>query len=656
MKIKKIQIQNFRCFKDYNELTFNTDGKITLIYGLAGSGKTSLLQFINWVFYDEIDFHVSKDKNIYNSHTFNNTQTNDTFKVEGKIDFIHDDVDYQIVRSILYRKSYPEATIVENEEVLTFKGMNGSWKIYDKNVNQKINEIIPKALAKYFFFHGEKSLGLEKGNTDLKKAIHSMFSLDVYQNLTRHLGDKVSSQSLINRYVRIKNLEKPKDIQLSVNEYQEYARKAEATIISNTNALKKLDTELREYNERKKELIEIIGNSKMSTFFEDSYQKNQRLIKENEIGIKREKIEIGNLMYLHYPYILLSSQIQFLKGKLSDSATSEKSFAGIRKDLLLDILHQEECICGNHIGRKEHDEIQKLINSLPPKSFKLVYNEFEQDLKRKFQLSSDIDLKINQKLKLIDDKKNEIFRFENENKKLLLDIKRFQSVKKYAEELSNIERLIETKLKEKGKIEQNISVNENIKRNSLKKVNEIMQSKGRMDIIEKKIDVLEHIKSIVEARINKKTADTVKNLEESIVSVYQLLSTRNDLVAGKKFLNDDFTLRNEYKTGGQEVIDIYAYVIGMIKAIEKASIEDDADEKEFPIVVDAPFSKTDHIQLSHVIKVLPEVAPQVALFTFDIIRIKEDKENLKNIGSLWILEYNSDQTISTIRRGNLNAI
>lgn len=656
MKIKKIQIQNFRCFKDYNELTFNTDGKITLIYGLAGSGKTSLLQFINWVFYNEIEFQLTHDKNLYNSHTYNQTDFNQTFTVEGKIDFIHDNVDYQIVRSILYRKDFREATVVEREEELSFKDNNGSWKVYDKNVSQKINEIIPKALAKYFFFHGEKSLGLEKGNTELQKAIYSMFSLDVYQNLAKHLGDKVTSQTLIYRYVKLKNLEKPKDAQLSVNDYQAYARKADDTLVGNRNALKKVITEIESYEDRKKELIEVIGKSKLSPVFESNYAKNERIIRDNESLIKKAKIEVGNLMYQHYPYILLSSQIQILKSKLYDTATTEKSFAGIRKDLLLDILQQEECLCGNHIGSKETDEINKLLNSLPPKSFKLVYNEFENDLKRKFQLSSDVDIKINQKIKEIDEIKNEIFKLEQENKQLVIEIKKLSSIKKFADELSDVEYQLKQKYAEKGRLDSSITQNENIKKNALKKVNEIMQSKGRMDLVEQKIDVLEHIRTTIENRISKKTTETVKNLEENIVEIYRLLSTRNDLVAGKRFLNEDFTLRNEYKTGGQEVIDIYAYIIGMIKAIQKASLEDDADEKEFPIVVDAPFSKTDHLQLSHVIKVLPEVAPQVALFTFDIIRIKQDKDNLKNIGSLWHLEYNSDQTISTIKRGDLNAI
>ena len=49
MVINSIKITNFRCYYGTNTLSFNSNGKITLIYGDSGYGKSSLLQFFRWM-------------------------------------------------------------------------------------------------------------------------------------------------------------------------------------------------------------------------------------------------------------------------------------------------------------------------------------------------------------------------------------------------------------------------------------------------------------------------------------------------------------------------------------------------------------------------------------------------------------------------------
>ena len=51
MKISKIEFENFRNFKDHGEIRCSTDGKVTIIYGRIGDGKTTLHQLVQWVFY-----------------------------------------------------------------------------------------------------------------------------------------------------------------------------------------------------------------------------------------------------------------------------------------------------------------------------------------------------------------------------------------------------------------------------------------------------------------------------------------------------------------------------------------------------------------------------------------------------------------------------
>ena len=56
MIINSIELKNFRCFYGKQTLSFRADGKITLIYGDSGYGKSSFLQFFRWMFYNDPDF------------------------------------------------------------------------------------------------------------------------------------------------------------------------------------------------------------------------------------------------------------------------------------------------------------------------------------------------------------------------------------------------------------------------------------------------------------------------------------------------------------------------------------------------------------------------------------------------------------------------
>ena len=44
MKIRKIEFENFRNFKEHGEIKCSVDGKVTIVYGKNGDGKTTLHQ------------------------------------------------------------------------------------------------------------------------------------------------------------------------------------------------------------------------------------------------------------------------------------------------------------------------------------------------------------------------------------------------------------------------------------------------------------------------------------------------------------------------------------------------------------------------------------------------------------------------------------
>lgn len=96
MIINEITIKNFRCYYGESTISFNSDGKITLIYGDSGYGKSSFLQFFRWMFYGDPDFGKSDDKPLFNIAAYNECKFGDKVEVSGTINFIHQGVSYRL--------------------------------------------------------------------------------------------------------------------------------------------------------------------------------------------------------------------------------------------------------------------------------------------------------------------------------------------------------------------------------------------------------------------------------------------------------------------------------------------------------------------------------------------------------------------------------
>ncbi|WP_347070343.1 AAA family ATPase [Faecalibacterium taiwanense] len=90
MKISKIEFENFRNFKDHGEIRCSTDGKVTIIYGRNGDGKTTLHQLFQWVFYGKVHFNKTTTDRLYNHQYESKAALGEEFPVLGCIDFEHE--------------------------------------------------------------------------------------------------------------------------------------------------------------------------------------------------------------------------------------------------------------------------------------------------------------------------------------------------------------------------------------------------------------------------------------------------------------------------------------------------------------------------------------------------------------------------------------
>lgn len=662
MIIKEITIKNFRCYYGTQNVKFNTDGKITLIYGLSGAGKTSFLQFINWVFYNKNNFvetkadgTLVKDKPLYNEKLDSEYTKDDTFDVQGIIDFSHDGVDYSLIRTETFRKSFTTSYSIKQEVVLNYYN-DGSWVEYTEDISSKINEIVPKSLSKYFFFHGEKMNLLNNEDQELKSAIYNLFGLNKYEAALKHIGSKSTAQTVLYRYYNEKNKmlkglssDKPADLFTKMAKCKEIAEKF-------SKEMKIAEDRIKYFEAKRTEKIKEIGKVQNSDLFEKNINAKERLIKSLEAEITKLKHDIGNLFYKNLAYLMLSdltkNSVKMLAVEAGEQEKNQKIvFKNLKKDLLKEILATGYCVCGEELSPTQRKYIQDTIDSMPPDSYIYQLKQFASKVTDQIVLSKEEYEKFDEIISKITKKRNEILDLNNEIKELRDELKKIDNTKNLADELQQIEAKIKhytaSYTTNNNEFKKYMNAHDKYERD----YNEAVKAVNIKSVYDEKIELLERIYKVISHEFDKKVADTVKELENSILEVYKILSTRIEDFETIKFLNDDFSLRRVNRTGGQEVIDVYSYIIGMIKALH--TLNNESKEGEFPIIIDAPFSHTDHIQATHVFETLPTIAPQVIILSLELNKFK-GSINHERVGNFYVIKSNNTQTETTISRGDIN--
>ena len=126
-----------------------------------------------------------------------------------------------------------------------------------------------------------------------------------------------------------------------------------------------------------------------------------------------------------------------------------------------------------------------------------------------------------------------------------------------------------------------------------------------------------------------------------------LTSERKVSVSPDFFVKVYDSFGDESKSEGQFAIVSFAYIGGILKMLSK---EESLSSKEYPLVLDGPFSKLDADQRQNVIDTIPAYAPQVIIFSKDNLQpyFEEDK-----IGRVYTIKSNIEKNVAMVEEGFL---
>ena len=650
MKIRKIEYENFRNFKDHGEIKCSTDGKVTIIYGKNGEGKTTLHQLFQWILYGEVHFNKTTSNILYNLKAEEEQIYGDTFQVLGRIDFEHEGEEYSLTRKNIYQKGMMDSEKLAEEVYLNKMFADNDWRRLD-DPDAIIEKFLPSGLSDYFFFDGENMIadlrvkGKDSANK-LKEALYSMFDLDVIEAAMNHIGrTDLKTTALGKLYLSKGNISSGGEIAaLKTN-----VENAENRIHNFEEDQNWAKAEKEKLSGEVKRISEEIGNTKSKKEYEEqrrNLKKNRDTFLENA---KEAQASFGAAVMDMFPQLFISKAVIDAKEKLHLKIGESKLPTGVTKALINYLLKDSTttCVCGNPLGENEKEKIKEYLDLLPPKSYKSLYDEFSKTAKA-WGNGYDRD-RIENYIKLVLSNNEQAAECEVKIKELDQAEKTSKDIEKLITDRTTAENKIDELEKEISDRDHELKKLRVYLKKKMDEFNDATKETEAGKQALKKIEIMESVYRYFNEKLELASKEYSEKLEKNIQGLLDDMLGKMRTVT----VSNDFAVtvtdshRDESKSEGQFAVVSFAYIGGILKMLRAKR---ELSSKEYPLVLDGPFSKLDEDYRQNVVNALPQFAPQVIIFSKDDLHEVFDKEN---IGRVWTIQSNDEKNIASVKEGHL---
>lgn len=650
MRIKTIEYENFRNFKDHGIIKCSTDGKVTIIYGKNGDGKTTLHQLFQWIIYGHVKFNKTTTNHLYNLAYESELEYGTVFDVMGRIDFEHDNYAYSLTRKYTYKKGLDESEKIGEDLSLQKMDDDYNWKRVDRPM-ETIEKLLPSGLAEYFFFDGESMIAdlRVKGKdsaSKLRKALYSMFDLDVIESALNHIGRTDLRTTVLGKLYLSKG---------TIASGSEVS--AVKTNIENAqNVIAQTEQKIKDANaekETKKELIRKISEQIGGTKSKADYEAQRKTLKRQRdmflANVRSDQHQFGDVVMDMFPQLLISKAVNDAKGKLNLKVSTTNLPAGVNKRLISYLLNLSttKCICGNELGDKEREQIKHYLTLLPPRSYSSMYQDFTKTAMR---WGNGYDKE------KVENIIRRVLRNQEEASNCDLKIKELDEAEKQSQD---IEDLVITRQQAENRVAE---LEDMVKSLSSKNdkyklyLNQQMKAYDKLTAenengkkVALKIEIMQEVAEYFTSKLDHAATEYSERLQHYIQSLLNgMLTSKRNVSVSREFavrVTDSFN--DESKSEGQFAVVSFAYIGGILKMLKD---EQNLNGKEYPLVLDGPFSKLDPDQRQNVVNMLPTFAPQVIIFSKDDLH---DVIAEENIGRVWTIQSNEEKNVARIEEGKL---
>tara|TARA_R110000868_G_scaffold161699_1_gene392473 strand:- start:16166 stop:18265 length:2100 start_codon:yes stop_codon:yes gene_type:complete len=676
MKINKIKFQNFRIYKGENELLLspNPSKNINIIAGKNGFGKTTFLTSLIWVFYgkmmSEVEDKYKKDiknaggyekfvKTLLNREVKTDFETNGNTNPLLSVEIELKDILIPSIpcKSVVIKRSYNLKTDTEDLKIF----IDGLENELTKEVGFEvfINDfILPREIAKFFFFDAEKIVSLAEAKTkselrNLSKAYSEVLGIKKYEDLKKNLETLLTKlrRSGASPYQQTKLIELT-DNEAEINGLIEINQDKQVNIDREIGNLKINSDSLQE---------KLIREGNGITLEELQTMKSERdLLKHESAEIKsklKKLMDIAPLVIAGTKLVQLNDQLiseQNLNNKSIDSSYLIEELDSFSKALM----EKLESLSLNAASKAKVAEALKQILSEKGTQKKesksgVVLLDYTTEQFRNFEaVFNNIKGAFSSQFNAVvqEEKNNRIYLSKVYHQIRQAEARKDNPLaKKLREEKKEAEDKITVLTLNKGKlIEEYDSLNTQLA--STKKVlSEYEKNFKLVETDHKKYQVTEKLLVKINTIIHKIKDDKKYSLQKSILLGLKKIMHKSNFIFNVQVNVKDDVMDIDLLDKDDRIIDKDSLSKGEQQLYATALLKALVDESgiKFPVFIDSPLQKFDKYHSKNIIKEFyPAISEQVVLFPLLEKELSElEYDYLKpNVNKVFVIENHNNSS------------
>jgi len=369
MRIARVKFKNYRQFKDV-ELVFEhlPDRKdLHVLIGVMGTGKSNLLNAINWCLYGEEPFlsrENDQDFPLLNIRVLGDGQASEEYRVCVELDASSGNRHVTFIREEWWRVETTAASPSDVSKTarkvfrVTLENEDGTSNIFEgDDAQDKVELFIPDGIKEFYFFDGERldKYFKEATGQNIRNAIYQISQIDLLDRTHKHLERVVG--------------ELQKDAGRLSPEIETTRQELEAAKHDLAKHKKDIAESEQQVTIAKDRIGELEDNLKTLPQTEELEAERAQLkqsLEEKDSLLKKKVSKKDALVFSRAVCVLLKPAIQETIDIIRQKHVNDELPPTLDKDLLEKLLTDAQCICGTDLlpGSPEAEAIQKVVQTI----------------------------------------------------------------------------------------------------------------------------------------------------------------------------------------------------------------------------------------------------------------------------------------------------